>query len=142
MKIAIINGPNLNMLAYRDKEIYGDNSYEDIENTIKDNVKKEDVVTLFQSNHEGAIIDYIHQIVFDKYDALIINPGAYAHYSYAIYDALEIFKGIKVEVHLSDISKRDEFRKVSITSKACDIMISGQQINSYIKAIEYIYTKK
>ena len=142
MKIAIINGPNLNMLAYREKEIYGDYTYEDIEKIISENVHNDDQVVYFQSNHEGAIIDFIHKITIDNYDSLIINPGAYAHYSYAIYDALLIFKGIKVEVHLSDISKRDEFRKTSITSNACEKMISGFQINSYLKALEYINTKK
>ncbi len=142
MKIAIINGPNLNMLEYREKAIYGDYTYNDIEKVIMDNIDINDEVTFFQSNHEGDIIDYIHQLVIDNYDALIINPAAYTHYSYAIYDALLIFKGLKVEVHLSDINTRDEFRRVSITGKACDKIISGLQINSYVEALKYIYSIK
>ena len=142
MKIAIINGPNLNMLEYREKEIYGDYTYHDIEIIIRENAKSEDEISFFQSNHEGAIIDYLHTIIIEKYDALIINPAAYSHYSYAIYDALLMFKGIKVEVHLSDINNRDEFRKVSITGKACDKIISGLQINSYLEGLKYIYQNK
>ncbi|MDL2211799.1 3-dehydroquinate dehydratase [Erysipelotrichaceae bacterium OttesenSCG-928-M19] len=136
MKLAIVNGANLNMLSYRETEHYGSLTYDDLINKIKDNLP--DIFTyvdFFQSNIEGEIINYLHKITREDYDALIINPGAYAHYSYAIYDALLIFKGYKIEVHLSDIYQRDDFRKKLVTAPACNEIISGQGVNSYLLAL-------
>ncbi|MGL4382278.1 MAG: type II 3-dehydroquinate dehydratase [Bacilli bacterium] len=142
MKIAIINGANLNMLGYREQDHYGSNTYDDLVNLIKEHpLAQKYELDFFQSNSEGALIDYLHHITINNYDALIINPGAYTHYSYALYDALLIFKGYKVEVHLSDISNRDDFRSQLITTKACDTMISGLKMQSYIKGFELIDTK-
>ncbi|MDF9867207.1 3-dehydroquinate dehydratase-2 [Bacilli bacterium PM5-3] len=136
MKLAIINGPNINMLGYRETEHYGRLNYQELINEIKNKVPNRfDEINFFQSNSEGKIIDYLHEITLENYDALIINPGAYAHYSYAIYDALLIFKGYKIEVHLSDVYNRDEFRKKLVTAPACQNIISGLGIESYLKAL-------
>ena len=96
-------------------------------------------VSCFQSNHEGAIIDKLQETYFDGTDGIVINPGAYTHYSYAIHDALKsLEKPVKVEVHISDISSREEFRKVSVTAPACDLQIYGKGLAGYIEAIDYI----
>jgi 3-dehydroquinate dehydratase-2 len=139
MKLAIVNGPNLNMLGYRENEHYGSFTYDYLIKEIKDEMPKVFVdVAFFQSNHEGEIIDFLHQITKQDYDALIINPGAYAHYSYAIYDALLIFKGYKIEVHLSNVYQREEFRANLVTGVACDNIISGLGLKSYLNALEEI----
>ncbi|HEY8423808.1 MAG TPA: type II 3-dehydroquinate dehydratase [Clostridia bacterium] len=133
VKILIINGPNLNMLGKREPHIYGTQTLEDINARIKAAAPKECVLEFFQSNHEGAIIDKIHQT---DADALIINAGAYSHYSYAIYDALKCVSIPKYEVHLSDIFKREEsFRRVSVITPAVDGMYYGKGVNSYIEAV-------
>ncbi len=137
MQILIINGPNLNMLAYREK-IYGNISYEQLCNTIYDQFSEEIVIK--QSNYEGEIIEWIHSAL-NQVDAIIINAAAFTHYSYAIADALRIFNGIKVEVHLTDINKREAFRKVNVLSEICEECFMGEGINSYIKAINYIKNK-
>ncbi len=134
MKIVIINGPNLNMLEFREK-LYGEMSYEMLCNSIAS--KYDFTIDFFQSNYEGKIIDLIQGAV-NNYDAMIINPAAYTHYSYAISDALKIFKGIKVEVHLTNINEREDFRKISVISNDCDACFMGNGINSYYDAIEFI----
>ncbi|WP_456399031.1 type II 3-dehydroquinate dehydratase [Mesoaciditoga sp.] len=137
MKIHVINGPNLNMLSKRDPNIYGTTGYEEMVKRIKNWCDENDVdVDFFQSNHEGDIIDYIQKLPND--DAIVINPGAFAHYSYAIRDALEIFKGIKVEVHISNVFKREEFRTHSVTAPVCNGVISGLGIEGYILAAQFI----
>jgi len=139
MKILVINGPNLNMLHLRTTEHYGDKSYEQLVKLLKTWGRKKGVeVEIFQSNHEGEIIDRIHRL---DYDALIINPGAFTHYSYAIRDALELVNKPKVEVHLSNIHSREDFRKVSITAQTCEGVISGFKEYSYILALEYVVEK-
>ena len=95
-------------------------------------------IDIFQSNHEGAIIDRIQEAYFDGTDGIVINPGAYTHYSYAIHDALASIHMPKVEIHISDITMREEFRKISVTAPACDKQIYGEGLNGYIKAIDYI----
>jgi len=137
MKLAIINGPNLNMLGYREEEHYGTITYDRLIDEIKNDIPDSfGNVSFFQSNSEGEIIGFLHEITLEKYDALIINPGAYAHYSYAIYDALLIFEGYKIEVHLSNVFEREEFRRVLVTANACDNMISGLGAKSYLNALE------
>lgn len=133
MKILIINGPNLNMLGKRDKNNYGTLTLKDIENLI---LKKfpNHIFEFYQSNIEGEIVTKI-QNANDNYDALVINPGGYTHTSVAIKDALEITKIPKIEVHLSQVSAREEFRKVMITTQSADGYISGFKENSYLAAI-------
>ena len=95
-------------------------------------------IICFQSNHEGAIIDRIQEAYFDGTEGIIINPGAYTHYSYAIRDALASIVVPKVEIHISDITQREEFRRISVTKEVCDYQIYGQGLNGYLMAIDYI----
>lgn len=138
-KIIVINGPNINILGKRELEIYGNLSYNDLVNELKSYAKDKGAnLDEFQSNSEGAIIDKLQELIDGEYDAVIINPAAYTHYSYAIYDALKAIKIKKVEVHLTNILARDEFRKTSITAEACDGVISGFGFDSYKLAIDYL----
>ena len=140
MKILVINGPNLNFLGIREKNIYGNQDYDYLIKMIEDHAAEKGIeVTCFQSNHEGAIIDKLQETYFDRTDGIVINPGAYTHYSYAIHDALKsLEKPVKVEVHISDITTREDFRKVSVTAPACDKQIYGKGLVGYIEAIDYI----
>ena len=138
-KILVVNGPNINILGKRELEIYGELSYNNLVDELKSYAKKKDVcLDEFQSNSEGAIIDKLQELIDGAYDGLIINPAAYSHYSYAIYDALKAIKIKKVEVHLTNIFARDEFRKTSVTAAACDGVISGFGFDSYKLAIDYL----
>lgn len=138
MNILVINGPNLNMLGVRDKSIYGETSYSDLVKMIKEYAKEKNVkVKCVQSNYEGKIIEYIHKSI-GKFDAIIINAGAYTHYSYAIKDALNVINIPKVEVHISNIYEREEFRKVNVIKDECDYSIVGQGIKGYLLAIDYL----
>ena len=139
MKILVINGPNLNFLGIREKAVYGDESY----NTLMTMILKKGAalgveVETYQINHEGAIIERLQLAYYDKTDGVIINPGAYTHYSYAIHDALKSIFVPKVEVHISDINTREEWRKVSVTAPACDRQIVGHGFDGYLEAMEYI----
>ncbi len=140
MKILVINGPNLNFLGIREKNIYGNQDYDYLIKMIEDHAAEKGIeVDCFQSNHEGAIIDRLQEAYFDGTDGIVINPGAYTHYSYAIHDALKsLEKPVKVEVHISDITSREEFRKVSVTAPACDRQIYGKGLAGYIEAVDYI----
>lgn len=138
-KIIIINGPNINILGSREIEIYGQMCYTDLVNELITYAKEHGAtLDVFQSNCEGEIIDKLQEIIHSNYDGLIINPAAYSHYSYAIYDALKAIDIKKVEVHLTNIFNRDEFRKTSVTAAACDGVISGFSYKSYILAIDYL----
>lgn len=137
MKIMIINGPNLNMLGVREKKIYGTRNYEDVCNYVKEEGKKRNhEILMVQSNSEGEIIDFIQKAYFEKYEGIIINPGAYTHYSYAIHDALKGFDIPAVEVHLSNIHTREEFRRKSVTAPACIGQIAGFGEYGYIMAMD------
>ena len=137
MKILIINGPNLNFLGIREKSIYGDTDYDGLLKMIGDKSSKAGISSeVFQSNHEGAIIDRIQDAYFDETDAIVINPGAYTHYSYAIRDALASVSMPKIEIHISDITKREGFRATSVTKDACDMQIYGRGLNGYLDAID------
>lgn len=140
MKLLIINGPNLNFLGIRDKEMYGEESYDSLVKMIQSHGKEIGVdAECFQSNHEGAIIDRIQQAYSDGTEGIVINPGAYAHYSYAIRDALDSYHTVpKVEVHISDISAREEFRRTSVTSPVCEKMISGKGLKGYLLAMDFL----
>lgn len=139
MSYLIINGPNLNLLGNREPDIYGVDSLKDIEIWINQYYKEiPHSFIWFQSNHEGNIIDRIHQSMNEKIRGIIINPGAYTHYSYAIRDAI-LASGIPtVEVHLSDIKNREDFRKVSILEDVCISQISGLGKNSYLEGIKLL----
>ena len=137
MKILVINGPNLNFLGIREKSIYGDTDYDGLLKMIGDKSSKAGISSeVFQSNHEGAIIDRIQDAYFDETDAIVINPGAYTHYSYAIRDALASVSMPKIEIHISDITKREGFRATSVTKDACDMQIYGRGLNGYLDAID------
>ena len=139
MKILVINGPNLNFLGIREKAVYGDESYNTLMTMILTKGAALGVeVETYQSNHEGAIIERLQLAYYDKTDGVIINPGAYTHYSYAIHDALKSIFVPKVEVHISDINTREEWRKVSVTAPACDRQIVGHGFDGYLEAMEYI----
>ena len=144
MKILVINGPNLNFLGIRDPETYGKQDYDQLVSLIKDKAAKLGVgVECFQSNHEGAIIDRIQEAYSDGTSGIVINPGAYTHYSYAIYDALLSYDTIPmVEIHISDINSRDEFRRTSVTAPACDHQIVGHGLDGYLEAMEWIAAKQ
>ena len=144
MKILVINGPNLNMLGIREPDIYGRETYEDLCRKIREHAEKHGAeVTLYQSNHEGAIIDRLQEAYSDGTDGIVINPGAYTHYSYAIHDALKSLEDIiKIEVHISDIQSREEFRKVSVTAPACHKQIYGHGLQGYLEAMELIHELK
>ena len=137
-KILIINGPNLNLLGNREKNIYGKNTLEDIHLKCEEKAKEVNIsIEFIQSNNEGEIINLIHKVEED-YDGLIINPAAYTHTSIAIMDALKSINKPKIEIHLSNIYSREEYRKKSITSEAVDGLICGFGENSYILGIEAI----
>jgi len=140
MTIYIINGPNLNLLGIRDTELYGSMNYLDFEKQLTDmGLKKDVVIECFQSNHEGALIDKIHQAHFDNIDGIVINPGALTHYSYALRDAIEAVKLPVVEVHLTLIHERKEsFRHHSVISEVCQASFMGEHIKSYEKAIDFL----
>lgn len=139
MKILVINGPNLNFLGIREKSVYGNEDYDYLLNLIAGKGQETgSEMEVFQSNHEGAIIDRIQDAYFDGTEGIVINPGAYTHYSYAIRDALSSITVPKVEIHISDITKREEFRKVSVTAPACDYQIYGQGLSGYLMAIDKV----
>lgn len=139
MKLLVLNGPNLNMLGMREKHIYGTRSYEElVADTVRWARQNDFEADVRQSNHEGVLIDLIQGAEIMGYDALLINPGAYAHYSYAIADALRAVLLAKAEVHLSDIANREDFRKISVTAAACDKLIAGLGFEGYRQAIVYL----
>lgn len=138
MKLLVINGPNINMLSIRETEIYGTVDYQGLIKMIKDYCDNKQVeCDFFQSNHEGAIIDCI-QSAYKKYDGIIINPAAYSHTSIAILDALKAVNIKTVEVHISDIEKREPFRRFSYVSQYAQKVIKGQGINGYLLAVDYL----
>lgn len=139
MKVLVINGPNINLLGTREPDIYGKNSYDDLKQEIKKYAGTENIdVSFFQSNHEGDIIDAIQNT---ESDAIIINPAGYSHYSVAILDALRAVEIPYVEVHLTDIENREEFRKKSITGLSAIKIISGKGIKGYLEALDILKQK-
>ncbi len=142
MKLLIINGPNLNFLGIREKSVYGTESYHDLLEMIAEKGKACNCeIEVFQSNHEGAIIDRIQDSYFDGTEGLIINAGAFTHYSYAIHDALASITVPKVEIHISDISAREEFRRTSVIKDVCDEQIKGRGLQGYLDSIDYVIGK-
>ena len=138
MKILVINGPNINMLGIREPDIYGADTYDALIKKIADYCDKNNIeVEFFQSNHEGDIVDEI-QSAYGTFDGIVINPAAYTHTSVAILDALKAVGIPTVEVHISDISTREEFRKFSYVSLYAEKTIAGRGFDGYIDAIEYL----
>lgn len=138
-KILVLNGPNLNLLGLREPAIYGHQTYQDLETSIQDHCQEKGIqVEIKQTNHEGSLVDYIHQAYFDQVDGIIINPAAYTHTSVAILDAVKAVTIPTVEVHLSDTNQREDFRKTSYIRSACIKTIEGKGINGYIEAIDFL----
>ena len=138
MKILFLNGPNLNMLGIREPDIYGKQDYKALVSLIEETCNQLDVqVEVFQSNHEGAIVDRI-QAAYGVEDAIIINPAAYTHTSIAILDALKAVGLPAVEVHLSDVSIREDFRRISYAGEACERTIMGRGFQGYVEAVRYL----
>ncbi len=138
MRILVINGPNINMLGIREPEIYGSQSYRELLRLLDVWAKELDVdMTHFQSNHEGAIVDRI-QAAYGQADGIVINPAAYTHTSIAILDALKAVDIPAVEVHISDVASRDDFRQISYAGLACIHTIMGQGLEGYHQAMIYL----
>lgn len=141
MKILVINGPNLNMLGIREPAIYGAQNYDALCKMINAHSAEKGVeVKIFQSNHEGAMVDEI-QAAYGKFDGIVINPAAYTHTSVAILDALKAVGLPAVEVHISDVSKREDFRQISYAGMACEKSYIGLGFEGYCKAIDYLIEK-
>ena len=138
MKVFVINGPNLNMLGIREPGVYGSSTSNDLVEMIKKHCAEINVeVDFFQSNHEGDLVDYIQKAYYEA-DGIVINPGAYTHTSVALLDAAKAVAKPLVEVHISDVSKREDFRQVSYISLAASKRIMGHGFNGYIEAIDYL----
>ena len=141
MNILIINGPNLNLLGLREPDVYGFETLSNIENWLNDQPETDEhLITWFQSNHEGEIIDQLHSAI-KRVDGIIINPGAFTHYSYSIRDAISAIDIPTVEVHLSNIYKREEFRKISVIKSVCDGQFFGKGKNGYLEAFRLLISK-
>ena len=139
MKILVINGPNLNMLGIREPDIYGSRTYDELVGMIREKADELGVeVSFYQSNHEGDLVDKIQEAYFKKYDGIVINPGAYTHTSVALLDAVKAVMIPTVEVHISDVDERDDFRKISYIRKACIATVSGKGFDGYIDAIRIL----
>ena len=138
MKILVINGPNINMLGLREPGIYGTATYKDLQQLLQDTAADLQItVDEFQSNHEGALVDAIQQ-AYGRYDGIVINPAAYTHTSIAILDALKAVAIPAVEVHISDVDAREDFRQISYAGMACRHTIKGHGIRGYAEAIAYL----
>lgn len=142
MKILVLNGPNINMLGIREPEIYGKSTYEDLINLIKNYCENKKIeVSFYQSNHEGALVDEIQKAYFDKIDGIVINPASYTHTSVAILDALKATQIPTCEVHISDVSNREEYRQISYVGEYCFSTITGLGFDGYLRAIDAIWEK-
>ncbi len=137
MRILVLNGPNLNLLGQREPGIYGTENYEYLCNLVKEHGAQHGAqVDCYQSNHEGDLIDTIHAAQ-GVYDAMVFNPGAYTHYSYALHDALKAVTVPCAEVHISDINQREEFRRISVTAPACVKQVCGLGLKGYLVAMDH-----
>ena len=142
MKIYVINGPNINMLGIREPDFYGHDTYENLLKIIDDHSKWLEIECVcYQSNHEGDLVDKIQEAYFNRADGIVINPGAYTHTSIALLDAVKAVNIPTVEVHISKLEEREDFRQVSYIRLACVGTISGKGINGYIEAIDLLCEK-
>ena len=138
MKILVINGPNLNMLGIREPDIYGKKGYSDLSALIRAHAEKKGIeVEIYQSNHEGCLVDKIQE-AYGKIDGIVINPAAYTHTSVALLDALKAVGIPTVEVHISDVSLREDFRQISYVRAACKKTIAGHGFDGYTEAIDFL----
>lgn len=143
MKIFVINGPNLNMLGVREPDIYGAETYSSLVKRVEEYAKEKGVETvIFQSNHEGALVDKIQEAYFEKADGIVINPGGYTHTSVAILDAVKAVSIPTVEVHISKVSEREGFRQTSFIRLAAKKTIAGKGIDGYLRAIDFLLEYK
>ena len=141
MRILVINGPNINMLGVREPDIYGKNTYTDLCGMINNYATEKGVeVKLFQSNHEGAIVDEI-QNALGSFDGIVINPAAYTHTSIAILDALKSVALPAVEIHISDVKAREDFRQISYAGMACEKSFIGLGFEGYLRGIDYLISR-
>lgn len=139
MKILVLNGPNLNMLGIREPAIYGSGTYEELKELVSAHGARRNVtVSFYQSNHEGALVDEIQRAYFEGVDGIVFNPGAYTHTSVALLDALKAVGIPTVEVHISDVSLREEFRQVSYIRAACVATIMGKGFAGYTEAMDIL----
>lgn len=139
MKILVINGPNLNMLGIREPGHYGRETYAELCKKIEDHCKAKEIeVDIYQSNHEGDLVDRIQKAYFDKTDGIVINPAAYTHTSVALLDAVKSVSIPTVEVHISKVEEREDFRQVSFIRAACEKTITGHGTNGYLEAIDFL----
>ena len=142
MKILVLNGPNINMLGIREPGVYGTDSFADLLALLERTAKEENIeIEQYQSNHEGCLVDKIQE-AYGVFDGIVINPAAYTHTSIAILDALKAVNIPAVEVHISDISRREDFRQISYAGMACMKTIAGHGINGYREAILYIKNRR
>lgn len=141
MRILVINGPNINMLGIREPDIYGKNTYADLCEMVESYAAEKGAqVKLFQSNHEGSIVDEI-QAALGKFDGIVINPAAYTHTSVAILDALKSVALPAVEIHISDVSAREDFRQISYAGMACEKSFIGLGFEGYLRGIDYLMNR-
>ncbi len=139
MKILVLNGPNINFLGIREPELYGSQTYDSLLEKIQAYCTKRCIdVSFFQSNHEGALVDAIQQAYFDKVDGIVINPAAYTHTSVAILDALKAVKIPTVEVHISRVESREEYRQISYVREIAVATITGKGFDGYLEAIDIL----
>ena len=142
MKILVLNGPNINMLGIREPDVYGKESFFDLLTLLEKTGQEENIeITQYQSNHEGCLVDKIQE-AYGVFDGIVINPAAYTHTSIAILDALKAVNIPAVEVHISDISRREDFRQISYAGMACMKTIAGHGINGYREAILYLKNRR
>ena len=143
MKLYILNGPNLNMLGVREPEHYGSMTYDGLIDMIEEHCERLGVECVcYQTNHEGALVDYIHQGFFERIDGIVINPGAYTHTSIALLDAVKATAIPTVEVHISDVNAREDFRRISYIRAGCIGTVSGHGTAGYLEAIDLLLTHK
>lgn len=141
MKILVINGPNMNLLGIREPDVYGTKTYQALCDTVRRYCKTKEIeVSFFQSNHEGSLIDAI-QAAYGTADGIVINPAAYTHTSIAIADALRAVGLPAVEVHLTDIDSREDYRRISYTKEACIAVIAGKGFDGYLEAVDLLAEK-
>ena len=139
MKLLVINGPNLNMLGIREPAIYGSGTYTELLDMIRAHAGKRGAeVSFFQSNHEGALVDAIQQAYFDGVEGIILNPAAYTHTSVALLDALKAVAIPAVEVHISDVAAREDFRQISYVRPACIATVTGRGFAGYLDAVDIL----
>ena len=139
MKLLLLNGPNLNFLGIREKGVYGTEDYGYLVRMMKEKAEREGhELDIYQSNFEGGLIDKIQEAYYNGTEGIIINPGAFTHYSYALRDALSSVEIPKVEVHISNVHKREEFRRTSVTAPVCDGQVLGLGLKGYALAMDYL----